>query len=100
MAYFPPEVWVALLAAGGAGILAILHVLAKRLRREVQLHDLRIRTVELRNAYAKRLEALNGQEMGEVEEVDDHAPAEPVGRIDAAPHAASQATSESNRAAA
>ncbi|MBY0311996.1 MAG: hypothetical protein K2W85_08000 [Phycisphaerales bacterium] len=71
MAYFSPEVWVALAGTCGVGIVAILHVLSKRLRRETALHDLRIRTAELRNIYAQRMADMHARENGGSVEVDE-----------------------------
>jgi hypothetical protein len=75
MAYLPGEAWVAVGVVGAAGLTACLHVLALRAKRECDVHDLRVRTLELRAAYAKRLAE---EAEGEVIEVE---PEDIAGRI-------------------
>ena len=64
MAYSGVEVLVAVAGISLVGITAILHVLAKYMSRELQVHDLRIRATKLRNAYVQRLAELDAAENG------------------------------------
>ena len=70
MAYFAPEQWVALSVVAGVGILAILHVLGAGFRHDRELHDLRLKAMELRTGYNARLAAIRAREQEEPIEVD------------------------------
>ncbi|HEY0435422.1 MAG TPA: hypothetical protein VGC92_02205 [Phenylobacterium sp.] len=74
MAYFGVEGWVALSCLAGAGILAMLHVLATCFSHERDKHDLRVRAAELRSGYAARLAVLRAADKDVIEvEVDEEA---------------------------
>lgn len=69
MVEFPGHVWLALALIGAACTVAFLHALADAVRHERRMHELRIRSAELRRQYA----AQSGQSE-DVIEVDEAPP--------------------------
>lgn len=67
------EIWVLLAFITGAGVLAVLNVLAGYLQHEVELHELRVRVGEVRRSYNRRLAEMAAREGGiiEVSPVDE-----------------------------
>jgi hypothetical protein len=58
MATFSVETWVLLGVIAGAGLLAILAILARTFAEEQKIHDLKQRVHQLRGSYSRRLREL------------------------------------------
>ncbi|MEL6328771.1 MAG: hypothetical protein AAFR38_03850 [Planctomycetota bacterium] len=56
-----------------AGVLAVMHLFASRIRNETLIHDLKIEVANLRNEYTRQLRILYGedQEGGDIEIIDE-----------------------------
>ncbi len=54
----PLTAWVLIAALAASAIIASLYVLARRLEREIEEHDLRVRTDRLRGEYARWMAAV------------------------------------------
>ncbi len=82
MADLPSTFWLAFVLIAGATVLAMLHVCAAVFGRARQVHDLKARVSDLRNAYAQRMANLaeeSGQErmtIAEAKRASDRAAAE------------------------
>lgn len=71
MAQFSDITWVALLAIAATGILSVLNLIANIIRNEVGTHDLKVRVAQLRTEFAKAKEAIEADEIIEVDVVPD-----------------------------
>ncbi|MEC9373865.1 MAG: hypothetical protein VYC34_08475 [Planctomycetota bacterium] len=52
------EIWIIFGLIAAAATLGVLYALAARVRDEVAIHDLRIRSMRLRDEYLRRLESM------------------------------------------
>jgi len=66
---FSLETWALMAAVAATGTLAMLHTLAHAYQQERRVHDLKLRVIDLRKSYTKRLAELQGR--GEVVEVGE-----------------------------
>lgn len=62
MTSFPPETWGLMVLFCVTMVIAGLHVLSKLSSHARNVHELRIRTVELRKAYARRMAEMDAQQ--------------------------------------
>ena len=69
VAAFPTWFWLVLALACFAAVVALLHLTAARVREQVEVHDLRIRVIDMRNKYVRQIRALRGD--GDPDDFDD-----------------------------
>ncbi len=67
----PLEVWMAIGAVAGVGLLAVLYTLAETVRCETYTHDVKVRAHRLRLQYAAQLRTEQDQEVIVVDEETD-----------------------------
>lgn len=73
MSDFTAETWVLLGMVAAVGAIGILYTLAQTFAHERRVHELKIRVVELRRSYSKRLAEM-GRPHGDTGEVIDAIP--------------------------